>query len=214
MSNKSILVMISGSGSNLQAFIDSQAAGELPGKIIAVLSNKAQAYGLERAKQANIDTITLEHTNFDSREAFDQAMIEKIDQYQPDLIILAGFMRILSSAFVKQYSGKLLNIHPSLLPKYPGLNTHKRAIENQDEYHGTSVHFVTEELDGGPVIAQAKLTIATMNEETLTKNIQKMEHKLYPQVAKWFLQDKLIMQQDGVYFENKRLEKPIIFEYD
>jgi phosphoribosylglycinamide formyltransferase-1 len=214
MSNKSILVMISGSGSNLQAFIDSQAAGELPGKIIAVLSNKAQAYGLERAKQANIDTITLEHTNFDSREAFDQAMIEKIDQYQPDLIILAGFMRILSSAFVKQYSGKLLNIHPSLLPKYPGLNTHKRAIENQDEYHGTSVHFVTEELDGGQVIAQAKLTIATMNEETLTKNIQKMEHKLYPQVAKWFLQDKLIMQQDGVYFENKRLEKPIIFEYD
>ncbi len=215
MSDKSILVMISGNGSNLQAFIDNQQSGELPGKITAVLSNKAQAFGLNRAKQANIDTIVLEHNQFDSREAFDQAMMEKIDSYQPDLIILAGFMRILSSAFVKKYNGKLLNIHPSLLPKYRGLNTHKRVLENQDEYHGTSVHFVTEELDGGPVIAQAKLLVSTdMNEDDLTQRIQTLEHKLYPEVAKWFLQEKLSVQPDGIHFENKRLEQPIIFEYE
>ena len=145
-----VVVLISGSGSNLQALIDSIAHDGNPARIAAVICNRAGAYGLERAKQAGIATSLLDHKQFDGREAFDAALIQAIDAHQPDLVVLAGFMRILTPGFVQHYAGRLLNIHPSLLPKHKGLHTHQRALEAGDREHGCSVHFVTEELDGGP----------------------------------------------------------------
>ena len=159
MAEKSIVVLISGSGSNLQAIIDAIASGQINGRIAAVLSNKEEAFGLERAEKAGIPQIVINHQAFDSRESFDAAMMEAIDSHQPDLIVLAGFMRILTPAFVRHYQGRMLNIHPSLLPKYKGLNTHLRAIEAGDSQHGCTVHFVTEELDGGPPALQAPVDI-------------------------------------------------------
>lgn len=141
-----IVVLISGNGSNLQAIIDACKTNKIKGTVRAVFSNKADAFGLERARQAGIATHTLIASAFDSREAYDRELIHEIDMYAPDVVVLAGFMRILSPAFVSHYAGRLLNIHPSLLPKYPGLHTHRQALENGDEEHGTSVHFVTDEL--------------------------------------------------------------------
>ena len=209
MSHKSILILISGNGSNLQAFIDAQQASDFNGEIVAVISNKADAFGLQRASKANIPTSVIQNIDFSSRELFDQALASKIEEYKADYIVLAGFMRILTQQFVNQFKGKLLNIHPSLLPKYPGLHTHKRALENNDDFHGTSVHFVTEELDGGPVIAQAKTKLETTDtiESVLTK-IQKLEHELYPNTVKMLLNDQIELIQDRVYFEQKQLSKP------
>lgn len=157
---KNIVVLISGNGSNLQAIIDSCANGTIKNaRVAAVIANKADAYGLTRAQQANIDTITLLASDFADRQAYEQALAKTIDGYHPDVVVLAGFMRILDSAFVHHYQGRIFNIHPSLLPKYPGLNTHQRALEAGDSEHGTTVHFVTPELDGGPVVLQAKVPI-------------------------------------------------------
>lgn len=213
MNVKRVVVLISGSGSNLQAFIDAQKADTLGGKVVAVLSNKADAYGLQRAQQADIPTQVISHLDFENREKFDNAMAKVILSYQPDLIILAGFMRILSEKFVHTFSGKLLNIHPSLLPKYPGLHTHRRALENKDEFHGSSVHFVTEELDGGPVIGQARLSLNHQQTESeVMHQVQKLEHQLYPKVASLFLAGKLSMENDGVFFDNEKLEQPLLID--
>ncbi|MCW8878099.1 MAG: phosphoribosylglycinamide formyltransferase [Kangiellaceae bacterium] len=215
MSSKKVVILISGSGSNLQAFIDKQNRGELGGQVTTVISNKADAYGLVRAQNAGIEAIALEHTDFGSREAFDLALAEKIETLNPDLIILAGFMRILTSQFVERFKGKLLNIHPSLLPKYPGLHTHRRALENKDEFHGTSVHFVTEELDGGPIIAQSRLSLnSASNEQTVMQDVQRLEHQLYPEVASWFLNGRLVMEKEGVNFDGQKLRSPIIYGED
>ncbi|VTR33287.1 Phosphoribosylglycinamide formyltransferase [Serratia fonticola] len=146
---KKIVVLVSGQGSNLQALIDACQQGRIAATIVAVFSNNAQAYGLQRAEEAGIAAQALDAKDFADREAFDAALAQAIDQYQPDLVVLAGYMRILSNAFVQHYAGRMLNIHPSLLPKYPGLHTHRQAIDNGDAEHGTSVHFVTEQLDGG-----------------------------------------------------------------
>ena len=192
-----IVVLISGSGSNLQAFID-QADG-LNINIKAVISNKADAYGIERAKQANIATLVLPHKNFDSREAFDHALQAEIDKIKPDLIILAGFMRILSAEFVNHFANKILNIHPSLLPKYKGLNTHQRAIEANDRYHGASVHVVTAELDDGPVIIQGRLKISSEDTaDTLQQKIHSIEHKIYPQAVKWLANGDIKVSQGEI----------------
>ncbi|HAT2909110.1 TPA: phosphoribosylglycinamide formyltransferase, partial [Serratia marcescens] len=153
---KKIVVLVSGQGSNLQALIDACQQDRIAAEIVAVFSNKAQAYGLQRAEAADIATQALDAKAYADRTAFDAALADAIDQYQPDLVVLAGYMRILSPQFVQRYAGRMLNIHPSLLPKYPGLHTHRQAIDNGDSEHGTSVHFVTEQLDGGPVILQAK----------------------------------------------------------
>lgn len=213
MSEKRVVVLISGSGSNLQAFIDAQQADSLGGKIVAVLSNKADAYGLQRAQQADIPTKVISHLDFASREEFDDAMARVIVDFSPDIIVLAGFMRILSEKFVHTFQGKLLNIHPSLLPKYPGLHTHRRALENKDEYHGSSVHFVTEELDGGPVIGQARLLLNhKQTESEVMQQVQKLEHQLYPKVVSLFLTGKLSMENDGVYFDKEKLEQPLLIE--
>jgi len=179
-----VVVLISGSGSNLQAFID--RSEELNIDINAVISNVSDAFGLERAKKAGISTISLPHKDFESREDFDIALANEIDKHQPDLIILAGFMRILSPNFVHQFKDKIINIHPSLLPKYKGLNTHQRAIDADDEFHGASVHLVTAELDDGPVIIQGQLHIRPEDTaESLQNRIHDIEHQIYPQAVKW-----------------------------
>ena len=203
-----ILVLISGSGTNLQAIIDACKADGYPGQVVGVISNQADAYGLTRAEESNIPNELLSHKAFDSRELYDQALIEKIDAFQPDLVVLAGFMRILTPAFVQHYQGKLINIHPSLLPKYQGLNTHQRAIDNGDKEHGVSVHFVTEELDGGPVILQAKVPV--FEEDTsvqLAMRVHEQEHRIYPLVVKWFCEKRLHMQNEQAIFDGKVLPK-------
>lgn len=202
MSN--IVVLISGNGSNLQAIIDSVQNGAIDGRVAAVISNKPDVYGLERAAHANIPAIAVDHTQFASRSDFEQALIQTIDQYQPDLVVLAGFMRILSSELVQHYLGTMLNIHPSLLPKYPGLDTHKRVLENGDKEHGTSVHFVTAELDGGPIIAQRSIHVtADDTEQTLQQKIQQQEHKLYPEVVSWFCSGRLQFKDGQAWLDQQ-----------
>ena len=191
------VILISGSGSNLQAFIDQVASKQLELDISLVISNKADAYGLERASKAGIDSDCINHRDYDSRLAFDQALMNRIDQAQPDIVILAGFMRILTSEFVNHYAGRLINIHPSLLPKYPGVDTHQRAIDAGDEWHGASIHFVVPEVDAGPVILQGRLAISTEDTpESLQQRIHKIEHKLYPLAVKWF-SEKRLTERDG-----------------
>ncbi len=188
-----IVVLISGSGSNLQALIDHSVSSNY--KIAAVVSNKADAFGLQRAERDGIATETLDHRQFDSREEFDLALMERIDQYKPDLVVLAGFMRILSAGFVNHYAGRILNIHPSLLPKYPGINTHQRALEAGDKVHGVSIHFVTEELDGGPVIAQDQVPVNKEDTaEELASRVLEKEHLLYPKVVSWYAAGRLRLQ--------------------
>ena len=197
-----IVVLISGSGTNLQAIIDAAKHENYGGDIVAVVSNKADAYGLTRAENENIATAVLSHHDFASREAYDLALIEKINIYQPDLIVLAGFMRILTPQFVQTYRGRLLNIHPSLLPKYQGLNTHQLAIDAGDKEHGVSVHFVTEELDGGPVILQAKVPIFAEDcADDLAKRVHQQEHRIYPLVVDWFCKNRLTMKNEKAYFD-------------
>jgi phosphoribosylglycinamide formyltransferase-1 len=199
-----VVVLISGNGSNLQAIIDSIKSENIPAKVVAVISNRADAYGLVRASNAGIPAEVINHAEHESREAFDTALQNKIDAYQADLVVLAGFMRILSDDFVNHYAGRMLNIHPSLLPKYQGLNTHQRALEAGDQTHGASVHFVTPELDGGPVILQAIVPVKENDsEETLAQRVHQVEHKIYPQVVKWFAEHRLSLENDTVLFDNQ-----------
>jgi phosphoribosylglycinamide formyltransferase-1 len=203
-----VVVLISGSGSNLQALIDGQQAGELPINICAVMSNKPQALGLERAKKAGIPQHVINHQDYTNRESFDQELANTINAYQPDLVILAGFMRILTADFVRQYHGRMLNIHPSLLPKYQGLHTHQRALNSSDDCHGVSVHFVTEELDGGPIVAQAIVPILTDDDETtLAKRVQQQEHIILPLTVTWFAQHQLTLRGNQVLLNNELLPR-------
>ncbi|WP_462164098.1 phosphoribosylglycinamide formyltransferase [Pseudoalteromonas xiamenensis] len=199
-----IVVLISGSGSNLQAIIDGCKSGQINGSIAAVISNKADAYGLTRAKLADIHTEVLDHKAFASRDAYDNALADVINQFSPELVVLAGFMRILTPDLVQKFKGKMLNIHPSLLPKYQGLNTHQRAIDANDAEHGVSVHFVTEELDGGPVIVQAKVAIES-NEtaQSLAEKVHVQEHVIYPLVVQWFSEHRLTMEAEHAVLDNQ-----------
>ena len=190
----SFAVFISGNGSNLQAIIDATSNGLIDGQICCVLSNKKEAYGLARAKKANIPTVVIEHLNYENREEFDNALLQSLQKYNPDLIVLAGFMRILTPVFIKPYLGKLINIHPSLLPKYPGLNTHQKVIDNKDTEHGVTVHFVDENLDGGPICAQSTMKVESDDIETLEKRIHELEHELYPKVIQDFAKGNLELQ--------------------
>jgi len=189
-----VVVLISGSGSNLQALIDGVATGDLPIEIAAVISNRPDVFGLTRATQAGIPTSVLDHKGFASREDFDQELMRTIDAYKPGLIVLAGFMRILTAEFTQHYLGRMLNIHPSLLPKYQGLHTHQRAIDANESQHGVTVHFVTAELDGGPAIVQAIVPVLENDDAgLLAKRVQRQEHVIYPLAVKWFAQGKLQM---------------------
>lgn len=200
---KKIVVLISGSGTNLQAIIDACENQKISGEVVAVISNKRDVKGLERARKHAIPAITLVHSDFESREAFDHALANCIDQYQADLVVLAGFMRILSANFVAHFAGKMLNIHPSLLPKYPGLNTHQRAIDNGDSMHGVSVHFVTAELDGGPVVLQSQVNIDTTDTvESLASKVAQKEWIIYPTVVSWFCDERLYFDNDHAYLDN------------
>ena len=203
---KNIVVLISGNGSNLQAIIDACEQKKINGTIRAVFSNKADAFGLERAREAGIAAHALSASQFASREAFDRELVQEIDAYAPDVVVLAGYMRILSPAFVAHYAGRLLNIHPSLLPKYPGLNTHRQVLDNGDEEHGTSVHFVTDELDGGPVILQAKVPVFEGDsEEDVTARVQAQEHAIYPLVVSWFVDGRLEMRDGAAWLDGAPL---------
>jgi len=203
---KRIAVLISGSGSNLQAIIDHIVAGKINGEIVLVLSNKVGAFGLERAQQAGIPTQVLQHTDYQSRLAFDQAVLNAIDKQRVDLVILAGFMRILTEEFVSHFSGRMLNIHPSLLPKYKGLDTHQRAIDAGDRAHGCSVHFVTPELDGGPVALQAIVPICSADSlDSLQQKVHVREHIAYPKVVAWFCANKLLWRDNNLYLNGELL---------
>ena len=177
----SIVILISGRGSNMISIVDAIHSGDLPVTVAAVISNRPDAAGLTFAQQAGIPTATINHKDFDSRENFDQALASKIDEYSPNLVVLAGFMRILTTEFVEHFAGKLVNIHPALLPKFKGLNTHQRAIDAGEKEHGASVHIVTPELDDGPVVMQARVPVlAADTEATLAARVLEQEHKLYP----------------------------------
>lgn len=203
---KNIVVLISGNGSNLQAILEACEANMPNAQVAAVFSNKADAYGLERAKQFDVNGHFVDPKAFESREDFDAELMKQIDEYQPDVIVLAGYMRILSSAFVSHYLGKMINIHPSLLPKYPGLHTHQRAIDAGDKEHGTSVHFVTEELDGGPVVLQAKVPIFEDDDaDALAARVQTQEHNIYPMVTKWLVDGRLSMTEGKAYLDGFEL---------
>ena len=206
MANRcNVVVLISGSGSNLQALIDSLGADN-PARIGAVISNRADAYGLTRAQNAGIATAVLDHQAFDGREAFDAALIDAIDAYRPDLVVLAGFMRILTPAFVQHYHGRLLNIHPSLLPKYKGLHTHQRALADGEAEHGCSVHFVTEELDGGPLIVQAVVPVQPGDTaEQLASRVHIGEHHIYPLAVRWFAEGRLRLGAQGAELDGTPL---------
>ncbi len=201
-----LAVLISGSGSNLQSFIDDCARGALPAEIAVVLSNKPEAGGLARAHAANIPTLVVDHREFESREAFDAAMLEALAPFAPDLVILAGFMRILTPDFIAAFRSRLLNIHPSLLPKYPGLKTHQRALDAGDSEAGATVHFVTEELDGGPPVLFARVPIeAGDSADTLAARVQLREHQLYPQAARWFVEGRLELCGDRALLDGEAL---------
>ena len=201
-----VVVLLSGTGSNLQALIDSDDVKASPATIRAVISNRADAYGLQRAKDAGIATRVLDHKAFEGREAFDAALIQVIDEFKPQLVVLAGFMRILSADFVRHYQGRLLNIHPSLLPKYKGLHTHQRALEAGDSEHGCSVHFVTEELDGGPLVVQAVRPVESDDSpHSLAQRVHTQEHLIYPLAVRWFAEGRLSLDEQGALLDGQLL---------
>ncbi len=201
-----IIVLISGFGSNLQAIIDQINRKFIPGIVSAVLSDKEKAYGLQRAAHADIPAIFINPKNYRDTAAFEQALMEQMDHYQPDLIVLSGFMRILSPAFVEHYAGRLINIHPSLLPKYPGLSTHAKVLARGDSLHGSTVHFVTDELDSGPLIATITLEVNEDDTvETLKARVQAKEHILYPTIIKWFAEGRLRLEGKTVYLDQLAL---------
>jgi len=193
-----VAVLISGNGSNLQALIDNFKEEESIVDINCVISNKRDAFGLERAARAAIDNYFVDHTKFKNRETFDQELIQILDTYNPDLIVLAGFMRILSEVFVEKYLGKLINIHPSLLPKYPGLETHKKVIENKETHHGVTIHYVDKTLDGGPICAQSEIEVTTKNVNDLQEQIHKIEHEIYPVVVQQIADGKIAFKDGKV----------------
>lgn len=212
-SGVSAAVLISGSGTNLQAFIDATRSGSLDLDLTVVISNQPLAAGLERARRANIDTACIAHKDFPRRESFDAALIDALQKYHPDLIILAGFMRILTPVFIDHFAGRILNIHPSLLPKYPGLNTHQQVIGAGDQWHGSTVHFVTEELDGGPGIIQGRLPVLPRDTAiTLAERVLKVEHQIYPQAAALFAAGRLEYRDGAAWLDDERLDEPIRFD--
>jgi phosphoribosylglycinamide formyltransferase-1 len=209
-----LVILISGRGSNLQAILDGARNGELPVDIRAVISNRSGAYGLERARQAGVEALTLDHKTFSNRDEFEAALRETIDGYGADLVILAGFMRVLSADFVEHYQGRILNIHPSLLPKFRGLKTHERALEAGEREHGASVHFVTPELDSGPVIIQARVPVFPGDDpETLAARVLEQEHRIYPKAIRWFAEGRVRMDNDTVMFDGAPLTSPEMLKW-
>ncbi len=196
---KSIVILISGRGSNMESLLHGAASGSLPVHVAAVISNRPLAKGLETATTMGIPTHVIDHTKFDSREGFDAAVAEVIDSFSPDLVVLAGFMRILSDSFVRRFQGRMINIHPSLLPSFPGLHTHRRALEEGVRVHGCTVHFVTPALDHGPIIVQAVVPVVDGDDEaSLAKRVLAQEHQIYPMAVRWFAEGRLRLLDERV----------------
>lgn len=203
-----IAVLVSGSGSNLQALIDAN----LSGQIVGVISNKPEAYALQRAKTAGIETAVIEHKQYPSREAFDDVMHQKLLDWNVDLVVLAGFMRILSARFVEAWQGKMVNIHPSLLPYYKGMHTHQRVLNTGDVLHGCTVHYVTAELDAGQALTQAVLKVkAEDTVDSLANRVHELEHLIYPQAVEWICNGTIQHTPQGVLFRKKIMNEPIQF---
>lgn len=193
-----IVVLISGRGSNLQAIVDAARSGQLPVTVRAVISNNPQAKGLTIARAAGIPAEVLDHRTYADRTQFEQALAQAIDHYAPRLVVLAGFMRILGEEFIRHYAGRLVNVHPSLLPEFKGLDTHARALAAGAKQHGTSIHFVTNDLDGGPVIAQARVAVRPDDTaDALAARVLEAEHRLYPLAIRWFVEERLSIR-DGL----------------
>ena len=206
----SLVVLISGRGSNLKAILDAIRHDQLPAVVTAVISDTARAPGLEYARQENIDTLALDAADYPDRGDFDRALRGLIDRFEPGLIALAGFMRILTPAFVHHYQGRLINIHPSLLPELRGLDTHQRAIDKGVTEHGASVHFVTEELDGGPVIVHVRVPVLPGDDaERLAARVLKQEHRLYPQAIRWLAQGRVSLNGEQLLFDQQPLQQPL-----
>lgn len=204
---KSAVILISGRGTNMRAIVD---AG-LPLRIAAVVSNSADAAGLAYAAERGIATSVVEHGAFASRDAFDEALARRIDEYAPDLVVLAGFMRILGDAFVRHYEGRLINIHPSLLPAFPGLHTHRRALEQGVKIHGCTVHFVTAQLDHGPVIIQAAVPVLPEDDEdTLAGRVLRQEHRIYPLAVRWFAEGRLVIENGVVRVQGSDASQSVL----
>jgi len=209
----SLVVLISGGGSNLQAIIQAINEQHINAEIKTVISNKASAKGLDYATKANITTHVIEHSQHPSREAFDQAMIDVIDPLEPNLIILAGFMRILSDHFIEHYRHRLINIHPSLLPKYKGLNTHQQAIENNETEHGASVHYVNAELDSGPVVIQVVVPVLENDSiETLAQRVLNEEHRIYPIAIKMHCENRITFDRGQIQLDGRALTQPLLWK--
>ena len=203
---KRISILISGRGSNMEAFLNAERHGARSGRVVRVISNRPEAAGLATASKAEVATTVVDHTAYESREAFDTALVEAVNQDNPDVVVLAGFMRILTPVFIDAFLGKLVNIHPSLLPKYPGLNTHQRAIDNGDKEAGATVHYVTNELDGGPPILQVTVPIETGDDAaSLAARILAFEHIIFPEAVNWHLQERLVQEVDGAYLDGNKL---------
>ena len=206
-----VVVLVSGSGSNLQAIMDAAQRGEISAQVQTVISDQPDAPGLQRAARAGIPQECIPGGNYPDRAAYDAALGRRLTELSPDLVVLAGFMRILTADLVNPWCGRMLNIHPSLLPDYRGLHTHRRVLEAGEQFHGTTVHYVTGELDGGPIIARSRLRIGDGdNEESLVKRILAMEHRMYPQVIGWIAQGRLRLNDGQVELDGKRLERPLL----
>jgi phosphoribosylglycinamide formyltransferase-1 len=207
-------ILVSGSGSNLQSFIDQVADNRVDLEITVVMANRRDAYGLTRAKNSGIETACIEHGQFADRETFDRAVAKELDRFEPALIILAGFMRILSPWFVRHFHGKILNIHPALLPLYPGLHTHDRVLKAGDAHHGSTVHFVTDELDGGPRILAGRIAIrADDTADTLMSRVQAVEHQIYPQAAQLFAEGRVTYRDGNAWLDGQIMTDPLILDY-
>ena len=203
---KNVVILISGRGSNMEVFLEASSQGLLNGTIVRVISNRPDAQGIITANKRGIATAVIDHKKFETREAFDAALAEEVASAEPDVIVLAGFMRILTPVFIDRFLGKLVNIHPSLLPKYTGLNTHQRAIDAGDSEAGATVHYVTNELDGGPAILQASVSVeATDTAESLASKVLTVEHRIFPEAVNWHLQGRVMHSEHGAYLDGKLL---------
>jgi len=210
---KSAIILISGYGTNLQAILDETIKNQLPIKIVSVLSDNPKAYGIKRAKKSGVLTKIINYDNFTNKADFRQSIEDNIKKLDPNLVILAGYMRILSTEFCHQFKGKILNIHPSLLPKFKGLNTHQRVLDSGDEFHGSTVHFVTAELDSGPLILQYRTRIrANDDPDSLKKRVQHGEYQIYPMAIRWFAEGKLKMTGGKAVLLGKRITEPEVLE--
>lgn len=210
-----LAVLVSGHGSNLQALIDAWQQGKIQGEFVGVISNVPDAYALERAKRAGIRQQLIDHHDYKSREAFEAAVTQTLQGWQADVIILAGFMRVLTAGFVNRFSGQLINIHPSLLPAYKGLHTHQRVLNTGDKYHGCTVHFVTPELDSGAAIAQSILAVSPHDTAiTLANKVHVLEHELYPRIVAWIAAGRVALLGNQAYLDGQALVEPVRFMHD